>query len=160
MAADVNLPAKLRKSGRGFRQNLGSISLRNSAWCASLSKSLARQGEERFAPPAFQNIFIFVKPNPAYLALIAPAFALFSCATPKASVVQEPSAAPQVEKPTTSVASVKLPPAERTTPVTQDDDIRVPDMLGMPGEDEFRTNRTKGAGSADPSPVIVRPPTN
>jgi hypothetical protein len=39
-----------------------------------------------------------------------------------------------------------------------EDGIRLPDMLGMPGDGEFRTNRPAAGGSPGSGAVIARPP--
>jgi hypothetical protein len=95
-----------------------------------------------------------VKPNPALLTLIAPAFALFSCAAPKAIVVEEPGATPKQEKKQETAAVEE--PATRSADT---DGIRLPDMLGMPGEGEFRSSRPTTGGNTGSGAVIARPPT-
>jgi hypothetical protein len=87
------------------------------------------------------------------MALLAPAMALLSCAAPKAIVVEETRDKPIVEKKEESVAA-----AEASTPDTPDDGIRLPDMLGMPGEGEFRSNRPATGGASGAGAVIARPP--
>lgn len=95
-----------------------------------------------------------MKPNPALLTLIAPAFALFSCAAPKAVVVEDVEGKPKVEKKEETAAAEEPPtPAE-------DDGIRLPDMLGMPGEGEFRSSRPATSVPAGSGAVIARPPVN
>jgi hypothetical protein len=94
-----------------------------------------------------------VNQNPALLALIAPALALLSCAAPKAIVVEETGAKPKVgKKEETAVA------AEPATPAMDNDGLRLPDMLGMPGEGEFRSSRPAAGGSSGSGAVIARPP--
>ncbi len=95
-----------------------------------------------------------MKPEAALLALIAPAFALLSCAVPKAIVVEETGAKPKVEK-TEETAAVEEP----SKPAMDDDGIRLPDMLGMPGEGEFRSSRPTTRGTSGSGAVIARPPT-
>lgn len=96
-----------------------------------------------------------LRTNPATLACLAPAMALLSCAAPKAVVVEEPPVSKQETAQQTTAAETE--PAERGLP---DDGIRLPDMLGLPGENEFRSTRpatTSGGGSGA---VIARPPTS
>lgn len=94
-----------------------------------------------------------VKMKFATLARIAPALALFSCAAPKATVIENAPA----RKTETAPPTVPEPPA----PTAPDDGIRLPDMLAMPGEGEFRATApvTPKAGS-QPNAVISRPPTD
>ena len=95
-----------------------------------------------------------VKTKFATLARIAPALTLFSCVAPKAIVV-EPAPAPKKEV----VAETTVP--EPLPPGAPDDGIRLPDMLTLPGEGEFRAtapvqNKLPGETGA----VISRPPTD
>lgn len=85
------------------------------------------------------------------MARLAPVTALLSCAAPKAEIVEE---AP-VSK-TEKVAEVATAP-ETPADALPDDGIRLPDMLGLPGENELRSTRpaTTGGGSGA---VIARPP--
>jgi hypothetical protein len=95
-----------------------------------------------------------VKLKPATLVWIAPALALFSCAAPKAVIV-EAAPAPKKEK-TEEPAVADLPPAN-----SDDDGIRLPEMLDLPGEGEFRATTPiapKAPGEA--GAVISRPPTD
>lgn len=91
--------------------------------------------------------------NPPFATLVrlAPVLALCSCAAPKAAVVAEvtPAAPPQE----TAAAPVV---SEPVTPSLPDDDLRLPDMMTMPGDEEFRTSKPD---QAKPGPVIARPPT-
>jgi hypothetical protein len=94
-----------------------------------------------------------LKPQLLHLALIAPAMALFSCVPPKAIVVAEPAAKPKLEKPQETVSS-QLPSA----PAVDDDGIRLPNMLAMPGDNEFRSSRPATGAAPSSGPVIARPP--
>jgi hypothetical protein len=94
-----------------------------------------------------------VKPKPAHLTLVAPAVALLSCAAPKAIVVEDAAAKPKVEKKQESAAA-----EDPARPAMDDDGIRLPDMLGMPGEGEFRSNRPTTGGTSGSGAVIARPP--
>lgn len=90
----------------------------------------------------------------ATLARIAPALSLFSCAAPKAIVV-EPAPAPKQEP------AVETAVPEPPVPALADDGIRLPPMLDLPGEGEFRPtaplqNKIPGETGA----VISRPPTD
>jgi hypothetical protein len=97
-----------------------------------------------------------VKTKIANLARMAPAFALLSCAAPKAIVVESAPASPRRQVAVESMDSV---PGDLPLP---DDGIRLPeDMLAMPGDGEFRAtspNAIKSGGEA--SAVIARPPTD
>jgi hypothetical protein len=80
------------------------------------------------------------------------ALVLASCAAPKAIVVNE---APSPQVPAQQAVADGMPaPAAKP-----DDGIRLPDMLGLPGEGEFRksasppSDTTGGSGA-----VIARPP--
>lgn len=84
-------------------------------------------------------------------ALIA---ALGSCAAPKAEVAEKsvPTAVakpPQPEKPTAPPPLAASPP---------DDGIRLPDMLMLPGESEFRKPTPFATGGGGSGAVIARPP--
>lgn len=96
-----------------------------------------------------------VKTKLATLARLAPSLALLSCAVPKASVVAEPAAPKTEKKEETTVAS------ESAAPGQPDDGIRLPDMLGLPGEGELRSSSPATTGTASESgAVIARPPAN
>ncbi len=86
------------------------------------------------------------------LTRLSPALALLSCAAPKAVVVEE---APVSKK--ESVQQTAAAEPEPAASSLADDGIRLPDMLGLPGESEFRSTRpatTSGGSGA----VIARPP--
>lgn len=86
------------------------------------------------------------------LTRLSPALALLSCAAPKAVVVEE---APVLKKESAQQTAAAEPePAERGLP---DDGIRLPDMLGLPGESEFRSTRPATTSSGSGA-VIARPP--
>lgn len=96
-----------------------------------------------------------VKPKFLTLARIAPAVALLSCAAPKALVVAQP-------KPTIAPAVVVEPsvPDPGSLPLP-DRGIRMPDMLGLPGDAEFRATTTPPhTGGSEAGAVISRPPTD
>ena len=83
-------------------------------------------------------------------ALLASAL-LASCAAPKATVVEEPKKDAVAEEPVPEEPAVP-------EPALPDDPFRLPDMLTMPSDAEFRATvpqpDTGGTGS-----VIARPPT-
>lgn len=88
----------------------------------------------------------------ANFARVSPALALLSCAAPKANVVAEPPA-PVEKKEDAALA------AEPSTPGPPDDGIRLPDMLGLPGEGELRSSSPVAGGKPpEPGAVIARPP--
>lgn len=96
-----------------------------------------------------------VKMKLATLARIAPALTMLSCAAPKAIVVQE---APAVKK-ETAVAETTVPGPP--LPLVENDGIRLPEMLDLPGEGEFRAtapvpNKLPGESGG----VVSRPPTD
>lgn len=91
-------------------------------------------------------------PNIKTSALLGVALALASCAAPKATVVE------QATVPKTQESVPEPVVAELELPAFPEDEIRMPDMLGMPGDGEFRSTNPvgmKGAGA-----VISRPPTD
>lgn len=88
----------------------------------------------------------------ATLARLAPALTLLSCAAPKAIIVNEAPA------PTRRQTAANSANSEPNLPALPDDGIRLPDMLGMPGDGEFRA--TKPKGGTDAGAVISRPPTD
>ncbi len=91
-------------------------------------------------------------PNKKTSALLGIALALASCAAPRAIVVER-AAVPKTQK---TVPEPMV--AESELPALPDDGIRMPDMLGMPGDGDFRSTQpigVKGSGA-----VISRPPTD
>ncbi len=93
--------------------------------------------------------------NLKQLWMAAIGMALASCAPPKAVVVEDAPAPVKREAPRQIAAT------EPTPPVLQDDGLRMPDLLELPGEGEFRSsNPTAGRTGADAGPVISRPPTD
>ena len=88
-------------------------------------------------------------------ALLGVALALASCAAPKATVVEQ---AP-VPKKQESVPEPVV--AESELPALPDDGIRMPDMLGMPGDGDVRSTSPVGQKTSSGSgAVISRPPTD
>lgn len=95
-----------------------------------------------------------LNPKPAFIACLASALALMSCAAPKAIVVAE-APVPDMEKPDDASAA-----SEPAVPSTSDDGIRLPDMLGLPDEGELRSAASlPGGKTPDSGAVIARPPT-
>lgn len=91
----------------------------------------------------------------ATLARIAPALALYSCAAPKAIIVELPPASQH------DPGAVPPEISEPEFPTLPDDGIRLPDMLAMPGDNEFRaTAPTTPKAGSDSNAVIARPPTD
>ena len=92
-----------------------------------------------------------VKMKFASFAGIVPALALLSCVAPKATVVES---APATRKSRTAAdSSLNLPDLP-------DDGIRLPDMLAMPGDGEFRATRPGTSMAGPEGAVIARPPTD
>jgi hypothetical protein len=117
-------------------------------------ESLARRSAKRFLLRGPIRVPDMVKLKIATLVRIAPALALFSCAAPKAVVVGPPPAPKQEKAEEPAVA--ELPPAN-----PDDDGIRLPEMLGLPADGEFRATTTiapKAGGEGNA--VISRPPTD
>jgi hypothetical protein len=82
---------------------------------------------------------------------------LVACATPKATPVITPPAA--LKAPETVEPVVALPP-ESPPLGLPDDGIRMPDMLGMPSENDFRPTASIIKDPTTGSGVVVsRPPT-
>ena len=93
------------------------------------------------------------KTNLVTLARLAPVMALFSCAAPKATVVELPA------QPKKEVAAVEPEISEPAAPSLANDGIRLPDMMTLPKDDEFRaTNPGQSSPTADSGAVIARPP--
>jgi len=87
-----------------------------------------------------------------FLAPLGLAMALASCATPKAEVIAD---APPAEKKETPVAEAEVP-----EPAMPDDEIRMPSMLNLPTDEEFRaSNPLLPKSGSNTSGVVVRPPT-
>jgi hypothetical protein len=81
-------------------------------------------------------------------------WALASCA-PKATVVAEAPVVKKVEKAPEPVVE------EPAAPIQEDDGLRMPDMLAMPGEGDFRsTNPAAPKTGTSSGAVIARPPTD
>lgn len=92
------------------------------------------------------------------LLLVSSAFVvvLASCAPPKAIVIAE---APTQKKVTPKVEEPVVPDLPLTG--LPDDGIRMPEMLGLPGDGEFRaTNPSLPKTVGDTGAVISRPPTD
>jgi hypothetical protein len=88
-------------------------------------------------------------------AVIGMAVATMSCAAPKATVVAEAPLEKKVKAPEPEATVT----AEPTLPV--DDGLRMPDMLAMPQEGEFRSTNPNAPKTVNPSgAVISRPPTD
>lgn len=89
--------------------------------------------------------------------LLGGALVLTSCVPPKAIVVEAASApAPkEVEKAPEPVAPEPLEP-----PPLPNDGLRMPDMLAMPGDDDFRATNPSTKTGEDAGAVISRPPTD
>lgn len=96
-----------------------------------------------------------VKTKFATLSRIAPALALFSCAAPKAIVIEK---APEPKKEVAAAPTEQEP----QVPALPDDGLRMsPNILSLPGDAEFRATTPVAPKPADGgSGVIVRPPTD
>ena len=81
--------------------------------------------------------------------------ALASCAAPKATVVQEVRAEPKQEV-VAKAPEPKVPEPEKVAEVPQESGLRMPNMLEMPGDGEFRPLNPPAARAGA---VISRPPT-
>lgn len=98
-----------------------------------------------------------MKPTFATLVRLAPVMALFSCAPPKAIVVELPPA-PKMEVAAEKEPEISAPPS---LPSRREDGIRLPDMVTMPNEAEFRaTNPNAPKTPSETGAVIARPPTD
>lgn len=99
--------------------------------------------------------FNMVTPRKTTVALLGVVLALVSCAAPKAIVAEQVAVPTKVEKAPEAVVS------EPAIPALPDDGIRMPDMLGMPSEGDFRaTNPLSPKTGAESGAVISRPPTD
>jgi hypothetical protein len=91
--------------------------------------------------------------NFSTLVRLAPALALLSCAAPKAIVVEEVEVPAQPPAPEAVVIEDLPPPLP-------DGGFRMPDLLAMPGDEEFRATSPAFPSSQPGSgAVIARPPT-
>lgn len=87
--------------------------------------------------------------------LLGGTLVLASCVPPKATVVEAAPATPKkVEKAPEPVAPEPLEP-----PLPADG-LRMPDMLAMPGDDDFRATNPSTKTGEDAGAVISRPPTD
>ncbi|TAG10371.1 MAG: hypothetical protein EAZ42_04020 [Verrucomicrobia bacterium] len=85
-------------------------------------------------------------------------FAFCSCAAPKAIVLEEPKLKPK--KP--AVAAAVTPPVEQlaqTSSLPVNDGLRMPDLLKLPDEAEFRPSNIGPSDGPQAGAVISRPPT-
>ena len=81
---------------------------------------------------------------------------MVSCVAPKATVIAPPPVVKIVEK-----KLPEPPPVEPMLPVLPDDGNRMPDLLAMPEEGEFRsTNPGTPKVAPEAGSVISRPPTD
>ena len=95
---------------------------------------------------------IMAFPKSIFATVLLP-FALFaSCAAPKAMVVEEPKKPEVAEEPVAEV-----PPVPE--PGLPDDGFRMPDLLTMPNDAEFRSTIPQPESSGSGA-VIARPPTD
>ncbi len=91
------------------------------------------------------------------LARTFPVLALVSCAAPKADVVEQPA------EPKKEVVAEKPkepePPAAPGAPAEPNDGIRLPDMMTMPDDSEFRaTSPAASVSKPNAGGVIAKPP--
>lgn len=94
-------------------------------------------------------------PHIKTFALLGVALALASCAAPKATVVE------QVAVPKTQESVPEPVVAEPELPAFADDGMRMPDMIGMPSDGDFRSTSPLGQKTISGSgAVISRPPTD
>ena len=118
------------------------------------SASLLRAGRQRpfFRAKAMQlGIIKTVKLNRTLATLGG--MALVSCAAPKAVVIEAPAVPKKVVKAPQPVVEAPVP-----TPIVNEG-LRMPDMLAMPTESEFRaTNPTVPKLGNEAGAVIARPP--
>jgi hypothetical protein len=85
-------------------------------------------------------------------ALLGVVLSLASCAVPRAIIVEKADA------PSELPSGDALPAPVESTALT-DDEIRLPDMLGLPSDGDFRsTANTPSAAGAQSGAVIARPP--
>jgi hypothetical protein len=84
-------------------------------------------------------------------ALMGAVLMLVSCAAPKPVVVEKAGA--EAAPPTPAAATTAEPTA------MPDDGIRLPDMLGLPAEGDFKPTKPAGS-SVESGAVISRPPTD
>jgi hypothetical protein len=87
-----------------------------------------------------------------YLALLS--LSLVSCVPPKAIVVAELPVLVKAKTPDAAVAHVPEAPIS-----AQKEDLRMPDLLTLPNEEELRSSGSSKLGPDDGA-VTVRPPTD
>jgi hypothetical protein len=94
-----------------------------------------------------------MKPTFAGWLRCLPILGLVSCAAPQPEAVAEAEPPKPVEVQTTAVVEPAVTPP--------DDGIRLPDMLGLPGDSEFRTSASPPTPlSPGGGAVVARPPTD
>lgn len=95
-----------------------------------------------------------MKPAVTILLRLAPVLALFSCAAPKAVVVELPTV-PKKDEP------VEPEPTEPAVPALPNDKLRLGDMETLPDDAEFRaSNPSLPKPGEHAGAVISRPPTD
>lgn len=82
------------------------------------------------------------------------AIGLASCAAPKAEVVAEVPTNSALSQP--EIAPISLVKSKPTLPVVHNTRIRLPDMLGLPQDEQLRS--ATGAPKDGKATVIARPP--
>jgi len=88
-----------------------------------------------------------------------PLLVIGSCAAPQAVVVEEESPALASQKEVNEEEPASEPEPAIVGP--PDDGIRLPDMLTLPGDHEFRAARpSRGGAASDSGAVIARPPSD
>lgn len=93
-----------------------------------------------------------------YIAGIVGGLLMVSCA-PKAVVIQETPIAPKQE--VAKIPEPLTPAIDQNATVAPDDGLRIPNMLELPGEGEFRSTSAPGTKAETGSgAVISRPPTD
>lgn len=94
-------------------------------------------------------------PRPVNWIIPVVSLALGSCAS---HAVVEPESAPAAAPQETKLEEETAAQPEPMGAVALDDGIRLPDMLALPGENEFRKPLPSASQSSGSGAVIARPP--
>ncbi len=84
-------------------------------------------------------------------ALLGVVLSLASCAVPRAIIVEKADAPSELP-------SGDAPPAPVESTALTDDEIRLPDMLGLPSDGDFRSSNRASSAATQSGAVIARPP--
>jgi hypothetical protein len=91
-------------------------------------------------------------------ALFLLAIGLSSCSTPKAAIVEEAAteSGPNIALTQSGIAPISQKAAKPTLPIARNTGLRLPDMLGLPQDEQLRS--APSSQKDGKATVIARPP--